>query len=43
MQMMWEQMPQAPRLYLAIGILLFLIGLLLLLRCPKAKSSNRFF
>ena len=43
MQMMWEQMPQAPRLYLTIGILLFLIGLLLAIKCPKVKSSNRFF
>ena len=43
MQMMWEQMPQGPRIYLTVGILLFLIGLLLLLKCPKAKSSNRFF
>lgn len=43
MQMMWEQMPQGPRIYLAVGILFFLIGLLLILRCPKTKSSNRFF
>ncbi len=43
MQMMWEQMPQGPRIYLTIGTLLLLIGLLLFLKCPKAKSSNRFF
>ena len=43
MQMMWEQMPQGPRIYLTVGILIFLIGLLLSLKCPKTKSSNRFF
>ena len=42
-QMLWGQMSQGPRIYLTVGILLFLIGLLLFLKCPKAKSSNRYF
>lgn len=42
MQAMWEQMSRGPRIYLTIGILLFLIGLLLLIKCPKVKSPRLF-
>lgn len=40
MQMLWSDMPQAPRIYLAAGALSAVLGLLLLLFGPRRKHKR---
>ncbi|MEO5573493.1 MAG: hypothetical protein ABIR48_03270 [Gammaproteobacteria bacterium] len=43
MQMLWGQMAQAPKIYLASGSVIFLIGLVLLLKPRRKERSMDFF
>ncbi len=39
MQMMWSQMTQTPRIYIGSGALIFLIGLIMLLK-PRRRHER---